>query len=111
MNLFDYSKNWNEKEYFDEVNASKFYDYRISLVNLIDVNEDNQDVRNFIGDYSKEMVKVTENIKNGVVFEREQAQIWECGNCGFHIESKCAPEICPICSHPKSYFEIENENY
>lgn len=59
----------SEKEYFDEVNASKFYDYRISLVNLIDVNEDNQDVRNFIGDYSKEMVKVTENIKNGVTPE------------------------------------------
>ena len=41
----------------------------------------------------------------------EKEQEWECNNCGFHIESKCAPEICPICAHPKSYFEIDNQNY
>ncbi len=58
--------NITEKDYFDEVNASKFYDYRVSLTNFIDVNEDNKDVRDFISDFSVEMVKVTENVKNGV---------------------------------------------
>lgn len=58
--------NITEKEYFDEVNASKFYDYKVSLVNFIDENEDNKDLTKFVTDYSIEMVKVTENIKNGV---------------------------------------------
>jgi len=55
--------------------------------------------------------KLAKNIEDGVVFEREKVQEWECGNCGFHVESKEAPEICPICAHPKSYFEIDNQNY
>ena len=55
--------------------------------------------------------KLAKNIQDDIVFEREKPQEWECGNCGFHIESKCAPEICPICAHPKSYFEIDKENY
>ena len=62
-------------------------------------------------DHEERYRKLFENIKNGTVFEKDPAIVWECGNCGFHIESKCAPEVCPICSHPKSYFEIENENY
>jgi hypothetical protein len=58
--------NISETEYFDEVKASTFYDYRVSLTNLLDVNPDNEDLRNFVSDYSVEMVKVTENVKNGV---------------------------------------------
>lgn len=54
------------EEYMNEVNASEFYDYRVSLANFIDVNEDNKDIKNFVTEYSKEMVKVTENVKNGV---------------------------------------------
>ena len=56
----------SEDEYFAEVKASTFYDYRVSLTNLLDVNPDNEDLRNFVSDYSVEMVKVTENVKNGV---------------------------------------------
>lgn len=54
------------EEYLDEVNASNFYDYNVSLSNFFDVNEDNKDVRNFVNDYSIEMVKITENVKNCV---------------------------------------------
>lgn len=54
------------EEYMNEVNASEFYDYRVSLANFIDANEDNKDIKNFVTEYSKEMVKVTENVKNGV---------------------------------------------
>ena len=59
-------KRISEKEYFDEAKASKFYDYRVNLANFIDVNEKNDDLRKFVSDYSVEMLKVTENIKNGV---------------------------------------------
>lgn len=56
----------SEKDYFDEVNASKFYDYTMSLSNFIDVNEKNNDIRDFANEYSNMMNKVTLNLKNGV---------------------------------------------
>lgn len=58
--------NITEVEYFEEVEASKFYDYNVTLSNLIDKNADNEDLVNFIDNYSTEMYKVTENLKNGV---------------------------------------------
>ena len=56
----------SESEYFDEINSYKFYDYNVTLSNLIDKNADNEDLVNFIDNYSTEMYKVTENLKNGV---------------------------------------------
>ncbi len=55
--------------------------------------------------------KLAQNIEKNMVFSRNKEQTWECGNCGFHVVSEDAPEICPICAHPKSYFEIEKECY
>lgn len=51
------------------------------------------------------------NIESGKVFSRTPAVLWECRNCGFVFEGEKAPEICPVCSHPKSFFEIEGDNY
>ena len=51
------------------------------------------------------------NIKEGIVFSREGDTIWQCGNCGHIVIGKKAPEICPVCDHPKSYFQIRAENY
>ena len=45
------------------------------------------------------------------VFEKADAVIWECRNCGHLVISKKAPEVCPTCKHPKSYFEVHAENY
>jgi rubrerythrin len=46
-----------------------------------------------------------------VVFSRDGDMIWECGNCGHIVVGKKAPEICPVCDHPQSYFAIKAENY
>ena len=51
------------------------------------------------------------NIEMKEVFEKSEVKIWECRNCGHIIVGTKAPEICPVCSHPKSYFEINAENY
>ena len=51
------------------------------------------------------------NIENKEVFEKSEVKIWECRNCGHIIVGTKAPEMCPVCSHPKSYFEINAENY
>jgi rubrerythrin len=55
--------------------------------------------------------KLLENVKGGIVFSRDQDMIWECGNCGHIVIGPKAPEICPVCKHPKSYFQIKAENY
>jgi rubrerythrin len=56
-------------------------------------------------------LKLIENIKDGLVFSREEDAIWQCRNCGHIVIGKKPPEICPVCSHPKSYFQIKPENY
>ena len=55
--------------------------------------------------------KLLENVKDGKVFEAGEIKIWKCRNCGHIVVGTKAPEICPICAHPKAYFEIKAENY
>ncbi len=51
------------------------------------------------------------NIEMQQVFEKAEETMWECRNCGHLVIGKKAPEVCPVCSHPKSYFEVRKENY
>ena len=51
------------------------------------------------------------NIEGGLVFSRDGDRTWICGNCGHIVIGSKAPEICPVCMHPKSYFELRAENY
>lgn len=51
------------------------------------------------------------NIETNKVFEKSEVKIWECRNCGHIIVGTKAPEVCPVCAHPKNYFEINTENY
>ena len=55
--------------------------------------------------------KLIENIEGGLVFSRDGDKIWQCRNCGHICIGKEAPEVCPVCAHPKAYFEIKKENY
>lgn len=55
--------------------------------------------------------KLLENIEEGIVFSRDDERIWKCRNCGHIVIGKYAPEVCPVCAHPKSFFEIKAENY
>lgn len=55
--------------------------------------------------------KLLENVENGLVFSKEEDKIWVCRNCGHIVIGKNAPEVCPVCSHPKAFFEIKEENY
>ena len=51
------------------------------------------------------------NIETAEVFKRSEIKVWECRNCGHIVVGKEAPEVCPVCNHPQSYFEIHAENY
>ena len=55
--------------------------------------------------------KLVENIEEGVVFSKDGDRIWKCRNCGHIVIGKMAPELCPVCKHPKSFFEIAADNY
>jgi len=56
-------------------------------------------------------LKLLANLENGSVFEVKGNAEWQCKNCGYIRAGAKAPEICPVCSHPKSYFEIKAGNY
>ena len=51
------------------------------------------------------------NVETNAVFEKSSVKVWECRNCGHIVVGTKAPDICPVCSHPQSYFEVRNENY
>ena len=51
------------------------------------------------------------NIDNNIVFNRDEERVWVCRNCGHLHYGKSALEVCPVCAHPKSYFELRAENY
>ena len=51
------------------------------------------------------------NVEMQTVFEKAEETIWECRNCGHLVMGKKAPDLCPVCAHPKSYFEVRAENY
>ena len=55
--------------------------------------------------------KLIENVEGGLVFSRDEEKIWICSNCGHIVIGKDAPEVCPVCTHSKAYFEIKAENY
>ncbi len=55
--------------------------------------------------------KLLSNIENALVFSKDGDAVWICRNCGHIVIGKQAPEVCPVCAHPQSYFEVKAENY
>ncbi len=62
-------------------------------------------------EHEERYLKLLENVKEGKVFKAEEAVKWHCGNCGHIYEGTEAPQVCPVCAHPQSYFRIKAENY
>lgn len=61
--------------------------------------------------HEERYMKLLENLQNGEVFQRGAIKVWYCRNCG-HLEYGLeAPEVCPVCGHPRAFFEIKSENY
>ncbi|HWP98473.1 MAG TPA: rubrerythrin family protein [Syntrophomonadaceae bacterium] len=62
-------------------------------------------------EHEKRYRKLLENLKNQTVFKKEQSTKWKCRNCGYVHEGPEAPDVCPACAHPQSYYELLAENY
>ena len=55
--------------------------------------------------------KLLKNIEDGIVFSRDGDTIWQCRNCGHIVVGTAAPEVCPVCDHAQSYFEVRAQNW
>ena len=62
-------------------------------------------------EHEKRYLALAQNVKSNKVFKKAEKVIWQCRNCGFQVESKTAPKVCPVCYHPQSYFQVKPENY
>ncbi len=61
--------------------------------------------------HEERYLKLLSNVEGGLVFSRDGDMMWQCGNCGHIHFGKKAPELCPVCEHPQSYFQLLSENY
>ena len=61
--------------------------------------------------HEERYLKLVKNIEEGMVFKGDGVTVWKCRNCGYIHIGDSAPEKCPVCDHPQSYFEIQAENY
>ncbi len=62
-------------------------------------------------EHEKRYLKLAKNIENGEVWKRIGKNRWQCRNCGAIVELEQAPELCPVCAHPKAYFQLESDNF
>lgn len=62
-------------------------------------------------EHEERYLKLLENVEKGLVFSKDGDVIWQCSNCGHIVIGKKAPEVCPACNHPQSYFQVKAENY
>ncbi len=62
-------------------------------------------------DHEKRYNKLLENIDKGETFKKDEEVLWICRNCGYRTYAKEAPEVCPVCSHPRAFFELAKDNF
>lgn len=55
--------------------------------------------------------RLLKNVEDKLVFSRDGDCVWQCSNCGHIVVGRQAPEVCPVCAHPKAYFELKADNY
>ena len=55
--------------------------------------------------------RLLKNVEDKLVFSRDGDCVWQCSNCGHIVVGRQAPEVCPVCAHPKAYFELKANNY
>ncbi|MDR0328164.1 MAG: rubrerythrin family protein [Planctomycetaceae bacterium] len=68
-------------------------------------------VANIEKEHEERYLKLLKNVEAGTVFAKQEKSVWICRNCGHIVDNKNAPEQCPVCSHPKAYFEMRAVNY
>jgi rubrerythrin len=70
-----------------------------------------EDVAKIEKHHEERYLKLLDNLKCGVIFDRPEEKVWICANCGHEHRGVSAPQVCPVCQHPRAYFQIEADNY
>ena len=70
-----------------------------------------QGVGNIEKKHEERFLKLADNIKNNKVFDKDESATWQCINCGHVMSGKSAPKQCPVCHHPRAFFQIKEENF
>ena len=76
-----------------------------------EIAEKFEQVGNIEKEHEARFSKLLQNIDDDVVFKSDKVTVWKCRNCGYIFTGDKAPEVCPVCSHPQSFFEIKSTNY
>jgi rubrerythrin len=78
---------------------------------FVEIAKQMEGVAKIEAEHEKRYRKLLENVKGGKVFIAEDVVVWKCRNCGHIVVGKFAPQVCPVCNHPQSYFELRAVNY
>lgn len=70
-----------------------------------------ESVGNIEKEHEERYRKLLESLENGTIFKKDSEVYWHCQNCGHIHKGNVAPELCPVCNHPQSYFQVRAENY
>jgi rubrerythrin len=98
-------------EHYEWVDMYKGFAQIAREEGFVDIAKQFEGVAAIEKEHEERYLALLNNVKTGLTFSRDGDTIWKCRNCG-HIEiGKAAPEACPVCFHPKAYFEIMNQNY
>jgi len=89
------------KEFAEVARAEGFTEIAAQMDGVAAIEKEHEDRYRLLAD----------NIKSGKVFERDTDVVWQCSNCGHQYVGKKAFDLCPVCDHPKAYFEIKAANY
>ena len=89
------------KRFSEEAKAEGFEELSVLFAKVAEVE----------AHHEKRYRKLVENIEKGEVWKRVGENRWQCRNCGAILECEEAPEKCPVCAHPKAYFQLEADNY
>jgi len=102
------------KAFAGESQARNRYTYFASVARkegFEDVAESFTEIAEVEEEHEKRYRKLLENVKKGIVFKRDVEVEWKCRNCGYVHHGKEVPEVCPACTHPRSYYELHAKNY
>ncbi len=89
------------KKFADEARQEGFADIARLFEGVAKIEEEHE----------KRYKALLANLENDKVFEKDEEVVWVCRNCGFRTRAKQAPEVCPVCAHPRSFFEIARDNF
>lgn len=78
---------------------------------FVEIAEKFRKVAEVEAEHEKRYLKLAKNIETGEIWERVGKNKWQCRNCGAIVEGEKAPEECPVCNHPKGYFQLQENNF